>query len=79
MGELTRRGFLLSCLALGAAPAIVRADSLMRVVAKDVGVLRADVHIFAGGITWVDDEYADGVCGEWNRRLDNAIVLELCR
>ena len=34
MGELTRRGFLLSCLALGAAPAIVRADSLMRVVPR---------------------------------------------
>ena len=28
---ITRRGFLLSCLALGAAPAIVRASSIMRV------------------------------------------------
>lgn len=32
MNILTRRGFLGSMLALGAAPAIVRADSLMRIV-----------------------------------------------
>ena len=29
-----RRGFLLSCLALGIAPAVVRADSLMRIVPR---------------------------------------------
>lgn len=29
---ITRRGFLSSCLALASAPAVVRADSLMRVV-----------------------------------------------
>lgn len=32
---VTRRGFLQSCLALGAAPAIVRADSLMRVIPRE--------------------------------------------
>lgn len=37
--QLTRRGFLGSILALAAAPAIVRADSLMRVVPRDTGVL----------------------------------------
>jgi len=35
---LNRRGFLGSLLALGAAPAIVRADSLMRVVPRDLGI-----------------------------------------
>lgn len=33
---MNRRGFLTSCLALGAAPAIVRADSLMRIVPRDL-------------------------------------------
>lgn len=37
-GGVTRRGFLLSCLALGAAPAIVRADSLMRIVPRGLMV-----------------------------------------
>ena len=36
---MNRRGFLSSCLALGMAPAIVRADSLMRVVARDTILL----------------------------------------
>lgn len=31
---LSRRGFLASCIALSAAPAIVRADSLMRIVPR---------------------------------------------
>lgn len=30
----TRRGFLLQCLALGAAPAVVKASSIMRVAPK---------------------------------------------
>ena len=33
---MDRRGFLSSCLALAAAPAIVRADSLMRVVPREM-------------------------------------------
>jgi len=32
---MNRRGFLGTCLALGVAPAIVRADSLMRVVTRE--------------------------------------------
>lgn len=36
---MNRRGFLGSILALGAAPAIVRADSLMRIVPRDALVL----------------------------------------
>ena len=36
---INRRGFIGSILALGAAPAIVRADSLMRIVPLELGVL----------------------------------------
>lgn len=36
---MNRRGFLGSVLALGAAPAIVRADSLMRIVPRDASFL----------------------------------------
>lgn len=36
---MNRRGFLGSILALGAAPAIVRADALMRVVPRSMGAL----------------------------------------
>ncbi len=37
---MNRRGFLGSIIALGAAPAIVRADALMRIVPRDASVLR---------------------------------------
>lgn len=37
--NMNRRGFLGSILALGAAPAIVRADSLMRIVPMDAAIL----------------------------------------
>ena len=49
---LNRRGFIGSILALGAAPAIVRADSLMRVVARDTSVSRLPLDLimdFSGG------------------------------
>lgn len=36
--NMTRRGFLKSCLVLAAAPAIVRADSLMRIIPKEVSL-----------------------------------------
>lgn len=36
---ITRRGFLQSCIALAAAPAIVRADSLMRIVPRGAAIL----------------------------------------
>jgi hypothetical protein len=35
----SRRNFLASILAVGVAPAIVRADSLMRIVARDTAIL----------------------------------------
>jgi hypothetical protein len=35
----TRRGFLGSILALGVAPAIVRADSLMRIVPRETTII----------------------------------------
>ena len=38
---MNRRGFLASCLALAAAPAIVRADSLMRIVPIETTVVPA--------------------------------------
>lgn len=41
---MNRRGFLGSILALGAAPAIVRADSLMRIVPREAIVLTPPVH-----------------------------------
>lgn len=37
-GALKRRGFLQAILALGVAPAIVRADSLMRVIPVDTAL-----------------------------------------
>ncbi len=37
---MNRRGFIGSILALGVAPAIVRADSLMRLVPRDTTLLR---------------------------------------
>lgn len=36
---MNRRGFLGTCLALGVAPAIVRADSLMRIVPRETVML----------------------------------------
>lgn len=43
--NLTRRGFLTSCLALAAAPAIVRADSLMRIAPEPV----SRIYLFGDG------------------------------
>lgn len=37
--QITRRGFLSRIIALAAAPAIVRADSLMRVIAVDTSII----------------------------------------
>lgn len=39
---MQRRGFLQACLALAAAPAIVRADSLMRIVPRDAVIVGAN-------------------------------------
>lgn len=45
---MDRRGFLQTCLALAAAPAIVRADSLMRIVPRDTGIY------FDGSVEWLE-------------------------
>lgn len=42
---MNRRGFLQTCLALAAAPAIVRADSLMRIVARDTKIIMPELKI----------------------------------
>ena len=47
---MNRRGFMGSILALGVAPAIVRADSLMRIVPRDVGILRVRNPLFGGEV-----------------------------
>ena len=49
---MNRRGFLSSCLALAAAPAIVRADSLMRIVPRNTGIITFD-----GCDQWMDPNY----------------------
>ena len=46
---MNRRSFLGSILALGAAPAIVRADALMRIVPRETGIfLGVDVGVYDG-------------------------------
>lgn len=53
---MIRRSFLKTILALGAAPAIVRADSLMRIVPRDLDVLSADTRTAlaaAAGDSWM--------------------------
>lgn len=53
---MNRRGFLGSILALGVAPAIVRADSLMRIVPRELG-------IYTASGTWIRFTY-DSNSGE---------------
>lgn len=57
---MNRRGFLSSCLALAAAPAIVRADSLMRIVPREAGVL-----IFDGCDQWM----------EWTQVVSEPVIV----
>lgn len=47
---MNRRGFLASCLALGAAPAIVRADSLMRIMPVETEILPASALFYGKSI-----------------------------
>ena len=53
---VTRRGFIGSILALGVAPAIVRADSLMRIVSRDTAILlpSADIYPSNYGMARID-------------------------
>lgn len=54
---MNRRGFMGSILALGVAPAIVRADSLMRIVPRETIILGPGTILRA-------DLFRDGVCIE---------------
>lgn len=51
---MDRRGFLGSILALGAAPAIVRADSLMRIIPLDAPILLMDGSCSPPGIQFYE-------------------------
>jgi hypothetical protein len=55
----SRRGFLGACLALAAAPAIVRADSLMRVVPFDLVLVERGVTY--RWLTYDEDPWAKAV------------------
>lgn len=55
---MNRRGFLGSILALGAAPAIVRAESLMRIIAPS-----QELTFFSAELTLTIDEYAAAYAG----------------
>jgi hypothetical protein len=61
---MNRRGFLGSILAIGAAPAIVRADSLMRIVAMDATLIVPEVgrlgefNFYESDLTLTLDDYS---------------------
>ena len=59
---MNRRGFLSSILALGAAPAIVRADSLMRIVPREAGLVC--IHADGGVMTLAPAEITNIVTFE---------------
>lgn len=55
---MDRRGFLASILAAGCAPAIVRADSLMRIVSRDTILLPFSDDYLAG---FIRESYRSGL------------------
>ena len=58
---MNRRGFLGSILALGAAPAIVRADALMRIIPRDASVLYvldSSVQFYESDLALTLDEFS---------------------
>lgn len=73
--NLSRRGFLGSILALGAAPAIVRADSLMRIVPMETTLIAGELgslarfDIIIGGalrVAHANAAFVASVNREWN-------------
>ena len=71
---MNRRGFLSSIIALGAAPAIVRADSLMRVIQRE--------DLFCAEYTWTqaslvvvptNDEFANLVAETFKKHREQII------
>lgn len=84
---MNRRGFLSSILALGAAPAIVRADSLMRIVPRETTVfwgkgmpqLMREAQAASGPwkVMWVNCR-AEVWRTDWSVRLESVTDAELC-
>lgn len=63
---MNRRGFMGTMLALGAAPAIVRADSLMRIVPREAGIF----------VPSLMDRYESGTCAEGTYvRIGNIVTI----
>lgn len=62
---ISRRGFLGMVLALGVAPAIVRAESLMPLWVRR-SEMPDSVSTYAGGITWIDTVYP--TTEEWREK-----------
>ena len=63
---MNRRGFLGSILALGAAPAIVRADSLMRIVPRGTSLVTGAA-ISTREMRWIIESTPGGE--DWARRF----------
>lgn len=86
---MNRRGFLQSCIALAAAPAIVRADSLMRIVQRELSIIvptAAPISSLAGCIRVIGayDLLTDGVLirldtfnGEKQYHVDTRLTAEM--
>ena len=73
---MNRRSFIGSILALSAAPAIVRADSLMRIVPRDTTIiLRGDLANFRFGL---GDWSVSGIC-VWNGEQWAAVLGDRLR
>lgn len=63
---MNRRGFLSSCLALAAAPAIVRADNLMRIVPRSAPVIATfGVDLSVGSSFTIAGVYSADLDGEY--------------
>lgn len=67
---MNRRGFLGAILAAGCAPAIVRAESLMRVRQLDSGILIPDM-------SFTSDDLAMSL-DELSRRIIRPAMIQLC-
>ena|SRR6185369_3233199 len=63
---MDRRGFLGSILAACAAPAIVRADSLMRVVSRDTGILTVKMGATSAKYPEWEVDYLPGFTGTFD-------------
>lgn len=79
---MNRRGFLSSILALGAAPAIVRADSLMRVVPRETLILGPVLFEPVGEVSGISiyNKYLnrlpmhDEIVRRWTEAFDKAFI-----